>query len=589
MPNKSKIDFLSEIYREAQIKLISIISGKYGAGTKTYYNSVLKQVEALMKQLSAKTGKYIEMSVPKEYKKSLDETYRYFKKNHLKMKQPDMFARIHSDAVYELSREMQYHINLGISQAGRRVIRYLDSSRDNALRQAGLRASAVKIASGQTVLNMQEDLLKRLSEDGFMKVQYGSGKKAYQVGLDTYTSMVARSTTREAGNLARKNQLKEKGYDLMIMTEHYPTCEICAMYQGRVYSISGKDKRFPPLSKIFSDGYMNTHPNCRHSVVPFIEELQSEEELRTAIEKSNKPFKDTRSDSEKSLYTKQQTENRRMRSDRFQYERYKKRLGDDSPSSFSAFRRIKKGNGEKWKELQKKYKEKSNSNYSQKSLTSVKKYDKINKEEQIKWLKKGADLTPEQKHELITYAKDKKIILTGLNKTDVDIPLTKEMIDEAEKILKVYPELNNNPQLPFTIKMVNGMSANDFAMTTKSKDINIVQLNANAFRNKAKLAEEYQKLVDEGWFVEGTTYRSIIVHEMGHMYEHQNKTDVFSICKEILGTEKNIDVLEYLAKNLSEYSSIYTDGSEIISEIFSSFYTGKPKDFEREFIEKLKG
>ena len=53
MPNKSKIDFLAEIYREAQIKLISIISGKYGAGTKTYYNSVLKQVEALMKQLSA--------------------------------------------------------------------------------------------------------------------------------------------------------------------------------------------------------------------------------------------------------------------------------------------------------------------------------------------------------------------------------------------------------------------------------------------------------------------------------------------------------------------------------------------------------
>lgn len=222
-------------------------------------------------------------------------------------------------------------------------------------------------------------------------------------------------------------------------------------------------------------------------------------------------------------------------------------------------------------------------------LTSAKKYDKINKEEQIKWLKKGADLTPEQKRELTAYAKGKNIVLTGLNKTDVDISLMKEMIDEAEKILKVYPELNNNPQLPFTIKMVNGMSANDFAMTTKSKDINIVQLNANAFRNKAKLAEEYQKLVDEGWFVEGTTYRSIIVHEMGHMYEHQNKTDVLSICREILEVDENISVLEYLTENLSEYSSVYKDGSEIISEIFSSFYTGKPKEFEKKFIEKLKG
>ena len=100
---------------------------------------------------------------------------------------------------------------------------------------------------------------------------------------------------------------------------------------------------------------MNTHPNCRHSVVPFIEEMQSAEELQKAIARSNQPFEDNRSDNEKSLYTKQQTENRHMRADRYQYERYKARLGSDSPSTFSAFRRIKKADGEKWKELQKKY------------------------------------------------------------------------------------------------------------------------------------------------------------------------------------------------------------------------------------------
>ena len=100
---------------------------------------------------------------------------------------------------------------------------------------------------------------------------------------------------------------------------------------------------------------MNAHPNCRHSVVPFIEEMQSPEELQKAIARSNQPFADNRSDSEKSLYTKQQAENRRIRSDRFQYERYKARLGDDAPNTFSAFRRIKKADGDKWHDLQKKY------------------------------------------------------------------------------------------------------------------------------------------------------------------------------------------------------------------------------------------
>ena len=38
---------------------------------------------------------------------------------------------------------------------------------------------------------------------------------------------------------------------------------------------------------------------------------------------------------------------------------------------------------------------------------------------------------------------------------------------------------------------------NDFAMTSTGNDSHVIQLNANAFRNREKLAEEYQKLVDK--------------------------------------------------------------------------------------------
>ncbi|MBE6862814.1 MAG: hypothetical protein E7497_07975 [Ruminococcus sp.] len=236
------------------------------------------------------------------------------------------------------------------------MMRYLDESRDNILRQQGLRASAVKIASGQTVKDMQKDLMQRLANEGFLTVQYGSGKGAYQVGLDTYAAMVARSTTREAGNLARENQLADNGYDLMEMTEHYPTCGVCAQLQGRVYSISGKDKRFPPLSRAFQSGYRNVHPNCRHVMTYFVEEMQTPEEMDAAIRKSNMPFEDNRSADEKALYSQQQADSRRMRADRSQFERYRARLGDDAPKTFSQFRKLKKQGGEKWEQLQEKYK-----------------------------------------------------------------------------------------------------------------------------------------------------------------------------------------------------------------------------------------
>ena len=358
MANKSQLDVLIEIYREAQARLAEIVTGNYGAGTRTYYNSVLKQLERLMKELEAETGQYISTEIPRQYKKALDDTYAYFKRNNLQMKRPDMFSHIHSDAVSELANEMRYHINQGISIAGRRVMRYLDTAKDNALRQAGLRSAALKAAAGQTVVDMQKDLMQRLANDGFLTVQYGTGKRAYQVGLDSYAAMVARSTTREAGNLARENQLAENGYDLMMMTEHYPTCEACAVLQGRVYSISGRDKRFPPLSRAFPSGYRNVHPNCRHVMTYWIEEMQSPEEIRAALARSNAPFTDNRSDEEIALYSKQQADSRRMRADRSQFERYRQRLGEDAPKSFHTFRRIKNADGQKWKEMQSLYRSK---------------------------------------------------------------------------------------------------------------------------------------------------------------------------------------------------------------------------------------
>lgn len=208
------------------------------------------------------------------------------------------------------------------------------------------------------------------------------------------------------------------------------------------------------------------------------------------------------------------------------------------------------------------------------------------KDDKIKWNRKGENLNSEQKRELREYAESKGIVLTGYAKTDVDVSLMKKVMDDADSLLQKYPELRGTKEKPFTLKIVNGMEANDFAMTSTGNDSHVIQLNANAFRDEKKLAEEYQKLVDEGWFVKGTTYRSIIIHEMGHMYANTHKTNIMKICKEILKTD-NIGVIAYVQKNLSSYSSVFADGTEIISEVFSSFFGGKPKEFEKMFMQKL--
>lgn len=196
---------------------------------------------------------------------------------------------------------------------------------------------------------------------------------------------------------------------------------------------------------------------------------------------------------------------------------------------------------------------------NKKRLTNGGSNGTIEPQGKIKWLKKGKELTSEQKRELTYYAASKNIVLKGLNRTDVDIGLMHEVLDEAEKVLRLHPELNSNPDAPFTIKVVNGMDANDFAMTTKTKGRNIIQLNANAFRNKTKLAKEYQKLVDERWFVQGTTYRSVIAHEIGHIYSNYHKINSLEIAKKILGLDGNSKVLEEMQERLSKYAKTQFD------------------------------
>lgn len=519
---RTALDDLIDIYREAQLALIKIIIGKTGAGTKTYYNSILKQTEALLNRLSAQTGRYINTEIPKAYKKALEETYAYFQKNGLQMNRPEMFAQIHSDAVSELAAEMQHHINEGISQAGRRVMRYADTARDNALRQNGLRASAVKIASGQTVRDMQKYLTQALSEDGFLTVQYGSGKYAYQVGLDSYAGLVARSTTREAGNLAREKQLTANGYDLVIITKHSPTCELCARVQGRVFSISGKDKRFPPLSEAFPSGYRNVHPNCRCVAVPWIEELQSPEELRAAIAKGSQPLKDERSAKEKALYTKEQAERRQLRADRLQFERYKARLGDDAPQTFSSFHRIKNEDGDRWESLQKEYRQRFESVHNSSIDNSG--GSGIIKSEDLKMsapLQKPPDFSKyEVKSDLKAVEAFKETVSAKLG-----IPISDISLDGIRNTEVLEPFINRIEQIQKetgmkmpALRSLSVIDGDETCIAGYKRYENAIYISSKYFNSKDALVDTLKEWANNGTLPkQGKTIRYLAEHETAHI------------------------------------------------------------------------
>lgn len=139
--------------------------------------------------------------------------------------------------------------------------------------------------------------------------------------------------------------------DLVEMSEHHPTCAICAIYQGRVYSVSGRDRRFPPLPpQIVEFGCI--HEDCRHDFYPFIYGTsRSAYGHRDIIRFSNRPFADDRPLAEKQEWDRLEREAQQMQKDRADFEWVCKNLPDVAPKSFGGYRKMRSTNSANFKKV----------------------------------------------------------------------------------------------------------------------------------------------------------------------------------------------------------------------------------------------
>lgn len=188
---------------------------------------------------------------------------------------------------------------------------------------------------------------------------------------------------------------------------------------------------------------------------------------------------------------------------------------------------------------------------------------------EIVWPSKRHNISAEEYKALRSYAADRGIALSGFKKSDVDLDLATEAIDAAASVLERYHRLRGTERKRFILELNETMSPVDFAQVDSSSP-HILQLNANAFRSKTALTKEYAKLADEGWFVKGTNYKSVIYHEVGHMIANVYGISGVDVVAKIIGLRKTETII-WCRTNISEYSSM-GEGQEIIAEMFSAYF-----------------
>jgi len=355
MPQKKtpkEIEKLIEIYSRAKQRILLTIKQKEAKGNSTFYQrSLLTQINGFLKELNKEVKVWSSRNIPKFYEEKLRELNNYVNENDIPVIQAS-FAKIHKPAIETIVNNLSSDLVEANNFVGRKI--------NDKFKEIGLETTAEKFAVGQSVKVQKDRIIEELIKSGIIGFTDKAGRN-WQI--DSYAAMVANTTYAEAVNRATVNQLTAWDIDLVKVSENQSACPVCAVYEGRTFSVSGNDKRFPALNEAFKGfkegGNLNLHPNCLHSLFPVVEGLMSKEEVKAAIDFSHpnkRPFNvDERSQKKIDLYNEAQSQKRELRTDKKQFEDYKLLLGKDAPKTFSGFKRMKQSNSQNWQDLQEKY------------------------------------------------------------------------------------------------------------------------------------------------------------------------------------------------------------------------------------------
>lgn len=288
---EKQIQQLISMYRQGFEEILRIIVEKEAKGQWTqYWRDLLLDVKAILQQLDQYADTWIEQTIGQVYSQAASETVAFLSALGVATATNPEFAQLHQRAIDVVAQNMADNLRDATQFVGRRV--------NDVFRQVGLEQTGRKMAAGQTWQDMKKKVVQGLLDRGQTAFVDRLGRKWR---LDAYAEMVARTTTREAASVATINTVQEFGLDLVRVTTHYPTCGLCSPLQGKVFSLSGKDKRYPKYGE--NDARIPRHPNCRHVLTGYVRELDDNAEETERL--SNQSLdKDPRSEAEKQAYAK---------------------------------------------------------------------------------------------------------------------------------------------------------------------------------------------------------------------------------------------------------------------------------------------
>lgn len=171
------------------------------------------------------------------------------------------FTRTHTRAVDALAAQ-----TVGaVRQANTQILRSIDDQYRRIIAEV---AAPGVVTGTRTRLQATQQALDRFAANGITGFRDSRGRNW---SIDSYAEMSTRTATGRAQVQGTLDRFTDQGRDLVIVSDHAGECHLCRPWEGRVLSISGRDRLYPSVADAQTGGLL--HPNCRHSLAAYIEGL----------------------------------------------------------------------------------------------------------------------------------------------------------------------------------------------------------------------------------------------------------------------------------------------------------------------------
>lgn len=262
-----KIEELGRLYRSAQKdlkkKLLNVDITDF---QKMRTEALLLQINREIAVLDKSVRTWAKKNLEKAYEHGLDLSQERLQKMGV-TRYVNFDARIHRTAVNVLVDDVTVDFLTANQTIKNNVNRFIRLTQQRILEDSQIsKMIAQGLVQGETRRTISDEILKgfkdRMGNEQFITINGRNYRP------DAYSRLVARTRFVEASNRASINSSLQYGVDLVQVSVHsHQQEDPCSPYQGKIYSISGADPDFPPLT--VSPPY---HPNCKHQLLPITRE-----------------------------------------------------------------------------------------------------------------------------------------------------------------------------------------------------------------------------------------------------------------------------------------------------------------------------